>query len=159
MNRLFFRYLIWFFIAALPLQGLSASLRICCASSAAVGVGARQAPPGAVRHRPMGHGGYPHQSVPLANHAAPTAMAHCTAMAHADVAADRSAAAASHGGDDAGSCSACAACCCAAANMLPTSLALHPLLIDSAKIALTSLPLPTGYISNALERPPRAVPA
>lgn len=81
MNRIFVRFLLWCLLAALPLQGFAAAIRMC---------GGHTAPTTMQMHGAT----HDHQRMLAQHHAAADAP---TAPAH-------------HGVDEA-SCSACAACC------------------------------------------------
>jgi hypothetical protein len=137
MNRVLVRLLLWFFIAALPLQGLAAVLRMCCDQTATASA--------------------PHDAV------TPSVHAHCADMAAQPAPVAPSAA---HGADhqpqpaghDAAKVSSCATCgaVCLGAAMMPAGAPLPPrLTTPSSAVAIAPDVLLTGHIPAGLERPPR----
>lgn len=141
MNSVFVRLLLWFCIAALPVQGMAAAMRTCCAPAADI-----SAPVAAASDHSTAH---------VTTHAGMAHSQHCADMAEPMTpACDHPQ---THDNKhDAGSCSACAACCFAAPPAMPTSIVFTPLSLSSAKISLAPLPLFTGHIPGGLERPPRS---
>ncbi len=125
MNRILVRLLLWCLLAALPLQGFAAALRIC---------GDHTAPKTAQMHE----AGHDHHEM-TAEHAAEQ---HADADAPTQDCLDDS------------SCSACAACCIGACAP-PSWPSLPTISHESAPVALTPAPLVSGYIPGGLERPPR----
>ncbi|MFM9434161.1 hypothetical protein ACFDR9_001210 [Janthinobacterium sp. CG_23.3] len=127
MNRILVRLMLWCLLAALPLQGFAAALRIC----------GDHAAPKTVQTHEAGHdhhnAGYDHHEA-TAQHA------------HADTPVQ--------GCLDDSSCSACAACCVGACAP-PSWPSLPTIPHGSAAVALTPAPLVSGYIPGGLERPPR----
>lgn len=140
MNRVFVRFLLWFFIAALPLQGFAAALKPCCGPTSGA-LMAGQPAPGA--HAAMG------QHCDDMAAAAETVSRHQQAGAH-DSDQDH----ARHGGS--ATCSACAACSIGAV-ALPVMMAVAQPVFLSSKVVLAPEPRMRGYIPGGLERPPRSL--
>ena len=137
MHRTLKTLLLLLLIAALPLQGAAAAMRLSC---------------GPAHH---------HQPAQLAS--ATGAPHHDAAAAHFD--SDHSAfdatasaeqAPAAQVGHAHSSCSACAACCVGAAAPPSASIPTAPL-EGSEFIAVAPAPLLAGFIPASLERPPRTV--
>ena len=146
MTRFLVRLLLWFFIAALPLQGYAGVMRMCCAQGNAPAMdmdmdmaSAATTPDGAA----VGHAG------PMARDMAhPTG--HCAAMAGpTDLAGHAPQAGTDHG------CAACAACCLAMALLPSASMPGIAAERNASAVALAPAIFLAGHIPAGLERPPR----
>ena len=143
MNRVLVRFLLWFFIAALPLQGYAGVLRMCCAPDAAMATSSLSAPGG---------------GMVMARQAA----AHCAGMVpavhDAGRARDHAALAATGDASQPGaghSCAACAACCLAAALLPSSTLRLGAVERKAGAVAPAPAVFLAGHIPAGPERPPR----
>lgn len=85
MNRTFVRLLLWFFIAALPVQGWAAAVRTCCGPLQGGGVPAQSFGAGMAAALPSAaaqHGRHVAMSMPAAGNGAGRALGqHCADMA------------------------------------------------------------------------------
>jgi len=136
MHRTLKTLLLLLLIAALPLQGAAAAMRLSC---------------GPAQHHP-----------PAQAASATGAHYHHAAVAHSDSghsafdAASAEQTPAVQDGHAHSYCSACAACCVGAAAPLSSSIPTAPPKV-SEFIAVAPAPLLAGFIPTSLERPPRTV--
>ena len=145
MTRRFQLLFVWLLLALLPIQGMSASMRIACAAEHGLG--------NAVEVNIVGDAS---GTTYIAHH-------HHAGMSASEMAAGP----ASH--DDAGhhehgnhhknaSCSNCGACC-VGAFALPTATSMTIAEAKASVEIVSPSPLVTGFIPDGLERPPRQISA
>lgn len=145
MTRRFRLLFVWLLLALLPIQGMSASMRMTCAAEHSLGNGAEE------------------QIVGKAPGTTHTPHHHHAGMSASEMAAGL----ASH--NDAGhhehgnhhkhvSCSNCGACC-VGAFALPTTLSMAITNVRASVEIVSPSPLVTGFIPDGLERPPRQISA
>jgi hypothetical protein len=140
MPRIFKTLLLWLLMAALPLQGFAAAMRMSCG--------------------PEHHEALPAVAMAKAHHhAGGSVHHHHDGMMHAhDEEAANSAGSSDNRPDTnqhkSSFCSACAACCAGAAAP-PSLMVWSPVFTSSEATFITPATLVTGFIPGGLERPPR----
>ncbi|MFZ4874670.1 hypothetical protein ACL9RI_06280 [Janthinobacterium sp. Mn2066] len=129
MHRVFFRFLLWLLIAALPLQGFASSMRACCVEDATV-----------TPARPVMTAQTPHC------HDMAEPMVHTADdVEHADMGM--------HHGHDCSNHGACTV----GATAPPGMPLLQPLSLSGVPMPIAGSLLFSGHIPAGLERPPRLV--
>ncbi|WP_317204170.1 hypothetical protein [Janthinobacterium sp.] len=132
MNRVFKTFLLWLLIAALPLQGMAAAIKLSCGPAHP----AMSAQGGVVEH--VHHAGVAHDDGAVT--ATPTAHADHSPTPH----------------EHKGSLCGGAVCCSGAAAPPMAPGLLHS--FNSAETHFVSAAiLPAGFIPDSLERPPRYI--
>lgn len=146
MNRTLKIFLLWLLVAVLPVQGVAAATRACCApihqSSSSASDTQSHHHDASEGHGHHHHDGMQHDSNDTASHDDSVAAGKSLDSNH----------------DHKTSCSACAACCLFAV-VPPTMPFSEPVYNNSESIAVLPEPLIASFISGGLERPPKHISA